>query len=407
MEDSMTFMRVLAAATTAASLAACAGSFAPGTSAMPGDPRHTDTLHPVPIFSPTPTPAPSLLGGVLGAVTGLLCGVTAGITCHVLPGAGPQGLPASTAVASLPGLHPADLQSAYALPSATAGSGQTIGIVVAYDDPDLQSDLAIYRAKFGLAACTTANGCFKKVGGGGLLGAILNGNMGWGQESSLDVDVASAVCPRCKLLVVEASSDTAAALLAAAKTAVADGATVVSNSYSLSESSSENDASYAIGVPFVVGAGDTGPGAAWPASSSNAIAVGGTSLVRDGSARGWAETAWAGSGGGCSAYVAKPAWQGSDGCAKRSVNDISAFADPNPGVSVYDSYLSSQPGWRTYGGTSISAPIVAGAIALAGNAAQLKNAGYIYTHAGALNVVGAGGYAAQPGNGSPNGTAGL
>ena len=144
-------------------------------------------------------------------------------------------------------------------------------------------------------------------------------------------------------------------------------------------------------------------GAQWPAASSHAIAVGGTSLDRDGSARGWNETPWAPSGGGCSAHIAKPAWQGNDGCASRSANDVAAFADPNPGVAVYDSYLSQGAGWRTYGGTSVAAPIVAGAIALAGNGrTALLDAGYIYAHASALNPIG-GGYNAVTGNGSPNG----
>jgi len=408
-------------AVTVAALAACSqvggGSVVPG--GQPG--RNPMTLRAIPIYSPSPTPTPGLISGLLSTVTDLTCGVTAGITCHVLSGAGPQGLPAGTAVAALPGLHPADLQSAYNLPSATAGSGQTIGIVVAYDDPSLESDLAVYRAKFGLPACTSANGCFAKVGPG-LLGTLLGGNQGWGQEASIDTQIASAVCPKCKLVVVEASSDSPAALLAAARTAVAHGATVVSNSYSMDESAGEDDASYAIGVPYVFGAGDAGAGAQWPAASTHVIAVGGTSLARDGSARGWSESVWAGSGGGCSAYVAKPAWQTDDGCANRTANDIAAFADPNPGVAVYDSYLSRSAGWRTYGGTSVSAPIVAGAIALAGNGKRvLLDAAHIYAHASALHPVGTGrngacdsylcaagtGYSAPAGNGSPNGIGGL
>ncbi|MEA2689434.1 MAG: hypothetical protein QOD51_2041, partial [Candidatus Eremiobacteraeota bacterium] len=327
--------------------------------------RDTQALKAIPIDpSPTPTPNPGLVGSVVGLVSSLACGVTSGLTCHVIPGPGPRGLPAGTAASALTGLHPADLQSAYALPSSTNGAGQVIGIAVAYDNPKLEADLAVYRTTFGLPPCTTANGCFKKITPGGLLGGLLSGNQGWGQESSIDVQVASAVCPKCKIVVVEAASDSPAALLAAAKSAVAAGATVVSDSYSLSESGSENDADYAIGVPFVFGAGDSGAGAQWPASSSHVIAVGGTSLERDDSARGWSETVWAGSGGGCSAYMPKPAWQHDAGCGKRTSNDIAAFADPNPGVAVYDSYLSNSPGWRTYGGTSVSAPIVAGAIAL-------------------------------------------
>jgi subtilase family serine protease len=385
--------------------------------------RDTQALKAIPIDpSPTPTPNPGLVGSVVGLVSSLACGVTSGLTCHVIPGPGPRGLPAGTAANALTGLHPADLQSAYALPSSTNGAGQVIGIAVAYDNPKLEADLAVYRTTFGLPPCTTANGCFKKITPGGLLGGLLSGNQGWGQESSIDVQVASAVCPKCKIVVVEAASDSPAALLAAAKSAVAAGATVVSDSYSLSESGSENDADYAIGVPFVFGSGDWGAGAQWPASSSHVIAVGGTSLERDDSARGWSETVWAGSGGGCSAYMPKPAWQHDAGCGKRTSNDIAAFADPNPGVAVYDSYLSNSPGWRTYGGTSVSAPIVAGAIALAGNGKSvLRDASYIYAHADALNAVSSGsngacatylcaagpGYSAPAGNGSPHGIGAL
>ncbi len=379
--------------------------YSPSPSPAPSSGRAKQTLRAIPIYSPSPTPTPGLIGGLVGAVTDLTCGVTAGVTCHVLSGTGPQGLPAETAAGSIPGLHPADLQSAYALPSASAGSGQTIGIVVAYDDPSLESDLGVYRAKFGLPPCTSSNGCFTKVGPG-LLGALLGGNQAWGQEASIDTQIASAVCPKCKIVVVEASSDSPAALLAAARTAVAHGATVVSNSYSMNESAGEDDASYAIRVPFVFGAGDSGPGAQWPAASTHVIAVGGTSLARDGSTRGWSERVWAGSGGGCSAYVAKPAWQGDADCPNRAGNDIAAFADPNPGVAVYDSYLSRSAGWRTYGGTSVSAPIVAGAIALAGNGKRvLLDAAHIYADAAALNPVA--GYGAQAGNGSPNGTGAL
>jgi subtilase family serine protease len=397
-----TGLMVFAAATLLTACGQSAGSVLP----MTGSDLTPSTLRAVPIPATSPTPPPGLLGGLLNLVGGLTCGVSLGVTCHILPGAGPQGLAAGTPVQKLPGLHPDDLRAAYNLPSTSAGTGQTIGIVVAFDNPNVEADLGVYRAKFGLPACTTANGCFTKLGPG-LLGAVVSGNQGWGQETSLDVDVASAVCPNCKIIVVESPSDSPAALLAAARLAVANGATVVSNSYSLKEYAAEaaDDAAYAIGVPFVVGAGDSGAGAQWPAASSHAIAVGGTSLARDHSARGWSERPWSMSGGGCSAYIAKPAWQPNDGCAGRSANDVAAFADPNPGVSVYDSYLSHGAGWRTYGGTSVAAPIVAGAIALAGNGTTaLLDAGYIYAHAGALNPIG-GGYNAIGGNGSPNGVA--
>jgi subtilase family serine protease len=408
-------------------LAACAQSG--GVSAIPGGggARLGQTLRAIPI-DPSPTPTPSsggllggLIGGLLGGVVGILgdltCGLTGGLTCHVLAGSGTQGQPAGTPAYQLSGLHPADLQSAYELPSSTAGAGQTVAVVIAYDNPNLEADLGVFRKTFGLPACTTSNGCFKKIAQSGT-----TANQGWGQEAAIDVQMVSAVCPNCKILVSEASAATDVALLAAAKSAVADGATVVSNSYSMPEDTSENDAAYDIGVPFVFGAGDTGAGAQWPSASSHVIAVGGTTLTRSSNARGWSETVWSGSGGGCSKYVAKPAWQLDAGCANRTANDIAAYADPNPGVAVYDSYLSSKPGWRTYGGTSVAAPIVAGSIALAGNGTSvLTDASYIYAHSGSLNAITSGhngscttylcnavnGYSAPAGNGSPHGVGAL
>ena len=413
--------RLSAIALCAAILAGCSAA-GTGVSSIPGSRNVTGAVEPIPIYSPTPTPAANgliggLVGGLLNTVSGLLCGATGGLTCHIIQGVGPQGLAANTPAASLPGLHPADLQSAYNLPSSSAGAGQTIGIVVAYDDPSLESDLAVYRAKFGLPPCTTANGCFKKIPMPGFLGLPPAGDQVWAQETSLDVQIASAVCPNCKLIVVEAQQASLSSMLAAAQRAVASGATVLSNSYGQSEFSGEasQDANYALGVPVVFGAGDSGAGAEFPSSSSHVISVGGTSLQRDGSARGWSETVWSGSGGGCSAYIAKPSWQSDTGCTHRTANDVAAFADPNPGVSVYDSYLSSGAGWRTYGGTSVATPIVAGAIALGGNAASLQNASPLYS--AALNAISSGsdgscagylcnavtGYSAPAGNGSPNG----
>ena len=412
----------------AISLVACAQGGG-GSSPVPGGgaSRGGQTLKAIPI-DPSPTPTPhsggligGLVGGLVGGVVGILgdltCGLTSGLTCHVIAGTGIAGQPAGTPASQLSGLHPADLQSAYALPSSTAGAGQTVAVVVAYDDPNLEADLGVFRKTFGLSPCTTSNGCFKKIAQSGT-----TANQGWGQEASIDVQMVSAVCPNCKIIVSEAALPDDVALLGAAKSAVAAGATVVSNSYSMPETSSENDAAYDIGVPFVFGSGDTGAGAQWPSASSHVIAVGGTTLTRSSNARGWTETVWSGSGGGCSKYVAKPAWQHDAGCANRTANDIAAYSDPNPGVAVYDSYLGSKPGWRTYGGTSVAAPIVAGAIALAGNGQSvLTDASYIYAHAGALNPITSGhngscstylcnaqkGYSAPAGNGSPAGVGAL
>ena len=278
------------------------------------------------------------------------------------------------------GYGPADLQSAYSLPSATGGAGQTIAIVDAYNDPNAESDLATYRAQYGLSPCTTANGCFKKVNQTGGTSYPAS-DSGWGQEISLDVDMASATCPNCHILLVEASSNSFANLGVAEDYAAAH-ATVVSNSYGGSEFSGEtspsNDSHYTHpGVPITVSSGDNGYGVEYPAASSHVTAVGGTSLNRATStARGWTETAWSGAGSGCSAYVPKPAWQHDSSCARRTVADVSAVADPNTGVAVYDTYGSG--GWLVFGGTSVAAPVIAGTYALIGNAGSTADGSYFY-----------------------------
>jgi subtilase family serine protease len=114
-------------------------------------------------------------------------------------------------------------------------------------------------------------------------------------------------------------------------------------------------------------------------------AVGGTRLVRASNARGWTETAWAGAGSGCSSYIAKPSWQHDTGCARRSVADVSAIADPNTGVAIYDSYGSTNgANWYVFGGTSVAAPIIAAVYAVAGNTSAIDNASYAYSHSSLL-----------------------
>lgn len=325
------------------------------------------------------------------------------------------------------GYFPADLQAAYNLTSASAaaGGGQTIGIVDAYDDPKAESDLATYRSTFGLPPCTTANGCFRKVDqSGGTHYPRANG--GWAQEISLDLDMASAICPNCHLLLVEAKTASLANLGTAVNTAVALGATVVSNSYGGSDLSDASYGSYYNhpGVAITASSGDNGYGVEYPASSGYVTAVGGTSLTRDGATtRGWAETVWSGAGSGCSAYNAQPAWQSTvdTGCANRAVADVAADADPNTGVAVYDSYAyQGQSGWLQFGGTSVASPIIASVYALAGNAASVTYASYPYAHPAALNDVTSGsngtcspsqlctaraGWDGPTGLGTPNGVA--
>ncbi|WP_328912861.1 MULTISPECIES: S53 family peptidase [unclassified Streptomyces] len=318
------------------------------------------------------------------------------------------------------GYGPADLRSAYALP-ATGGSGATVAIVDAYDDPNAEADLATYRSTYGLAACTTANGCFRKVGQSGT-SSLPKADAGWAEEISLDLDMVSAVCPSCHILLVEATSSSMANLGTAVNTAVSLGAKYVSNSYGGSESSSDTsyDSSYFNhpGVAITVSAGDSGYGAEYPAASKYVTAVGGTSLKKNSTARGWTDTVWNGTGSGCSRYDAKPTWQKDTGCAKRTIADVSAVADPATGVAVYDTY-GGDKGWEVFGGTSASSPIIASVYALAGTPSSSSTpASFPYAHTGSLNDVvsgsngscsgsylctGATGYDGPTGLGTPNG----
>jgi subtilase family serine protease len=286
------------------------------------------------------------------------------------------------------GYNPADLQSAYKLPSSTAGGGQTVAIVDAYDDPNAESDLGVYRSQFGLTACTTANGCFKKVNQNGDT-SYPRANGGWAQEISLDLDMVSAICPNCHILLVEASSSSLTNLGTAVNTAAKLGANEISNSYGGGESSSDTsyDTSYYNhpGIAITVSSGDSGYGVQYPAASQYVTAVGGTSLTRASNTRGWSETTWSGAGSGCSAYDPKPSWQTDGGCTRRTVADVSAVADPNTGVSVYDSYsYQGRSGWLVFGGTSVASPIIASVYALAGNAASVTYGSYPYSHTSSL-----------------------
>ncbi len=247
-----------------------------------------------------------------------------------------------------------------------------MAVVDAYDQPNAESDLAAYRSQFGLPACTTANGCFRKVNQSGGT-SYPPANSGWGLEIALDLEMVSAICPNCHILLVEASSASFADLGTAVNRAVTLGAVAVSNSYGGGDSSSDStlDAAYYNhpGVAITASSGDSGYGVEYPAASPYVVAVGGTTLTQGGGARGWTESAWSGAGSGCSAYESKPAWQTDSGCAAgRTVADVSAVADPNTGVAVYDTY--GYGGWLVVGGTSASSPIIASTYALAGTPAS-------------------------------------
>jgi subtilase family serine protease len=354
---------------------------------------------------------------VCGDVTGRVA------RCFAQVDADAGGTPLATA-SYQSGYAPADLQSAYAVAAAAASAGgtQTVGIVDAYDAPNAEADLGVYRAQFGLSACTTANGCFRKVNQSGTASPLPTADSGWAQETSLDLDMVSAICPNCKILLVEANSASYADLATAVDRAASMGATQISNSYGGSElfgSGYESHYNHA-GVDITVSSGDSGYGVQFPASSPHVTAVGGTHLVHSTNSRGWSETVWSGAGSGCSSTFSKPAWQTDSGCSRRSVADVSAVADPATGVAVYDSFPNSgAAGWFVFGGTSVASPVIAAIDALAGGRSPGTSYGrYAYDHpseffdiTGGSNgscsqtylCTGVAGYDGPTGMGTPNG----
>jgi subtilase family serine protease len=329
---------------------------------------------------------------------------------------------AAAPLATVSGLGPAQLVSAYNLPSATAGSGQTIAIVDAMDDPTADADLGTYRSQFGLSPCTTANGCFRKVNQNGAASPLPATDSGWALEISLDLDMASAICPNCHILLVEASSASFANLGTAVNQAASLGANAISNSYGGNDQRDATNSPYNHpGIAVTASSGDSGFGVEYPASSRFVTAVGGTTLTSASNGRGWTETAWNGAGSGCSRFNTQIAGQASanTGCRRRATADVSAIADPNTGVAVFDSTpFQNQSGWFVVGGTSVSSPIIAGVYALAGNAASVNNS-FPYSHTSALFDVTSGsngscnpsqlctaraGWDGPTGLGTPNGT---
>jgi subtilase family serine protease len=341
--------------------------------------------------------------------------------CHSWVRVDPSGRPVTNTTPR--GYGPADLQSAYGLPSTTGSTwswnGRTIAIVDAYDAPTAEQDLATYRSYFKLPPCTTANGCFRKVNQTGGT-TPPSANASWAQEISLDLDMASAICPSCKIVLVEANSNSLVNLYTAVDEAAALGATVISNSYGGPEYSGEvADQSHFNhpNIAITVSSGDNGYGVEFPAASQYVTAVGGTSLTRASGSRGWAETVWSGAGSGCSAYVTKPGWQTDPGCARRTVADVSAIADPNTGVAVYDSYAyRGASGWLVFGGTSVAAPVIAGVYALGGVTSSTAQSLYGATAfwdvtsgsngscGGSYLCTGTVGFDGPTGLGTPNGT---
>ncbi|MGD0703122.1 MAG: putative Ig domain-containing protein [Trebonia sp.] len=331
------------------------------------------------------------------------------------------------------GYGPSQLQSAYDLTSASAsdGAGRTIALVDAYDDPTAASDLAAYRSAAGLPAVPS----FEKVNQNGAtspLPAEAPASDDWTLEESLDLDMASAICPECNIVLVEATNDSGTGLYVAENTA-ASLAGYVSNSWGGTESSTDTtyDSEYFShpGDVITASAGDSDYGVIYPATSPNVVSVGGTSLSTASNSRGWTESVWndgggEGTGSGCSAYEPQPSWQTAlglpSGCSKRADNDTSADADPDTGLAVYDT-SNGNGGWNEVGGTSASSPMLVAMYALAGNAGSTP-ADDIYTHTSDFYDVTSGsdgscspaylctaetGYDGPTGIGTPDGIAGL
>jgi subtilase family serine protease len=318
---------------------------------------------------------------------------------------------------------PADIQSAYGLPTTATvpPSGPVVAIVDAYDHIRAEQDLAVFRTQYNLPACTTANGCFKKVNQRGGT-TPPRADAGWATEIALDIDAVSAACPNCRILLVEADSPSFTNLGIAVKYAATQQlmkpVAAISNSYGGPESSGAGALSdyNNPGIAVTASTGDNGYGVSSPASSQYVIAVGGTRLVKTSGV--WTESVWSGAGSGCSAYVAK-SFQGAEvPCTKRGTADVAAVADPNTGLSVYDSVrYQGQSGWQQYGGTSLSAPIIAAVYALGTNHGAAYPVTYTYGNRSGLYDVtsgtngtcttimckGATGYDGPTGLGSPRG----
>jgi subtilase family serine protease len=271
---------------------------------------------------------------------------------------------------------PTLLREAYNLTGKSANS-PIVAIVDAYDDPTIKSDLDVYSKQYGLPVLPLCSvdiaksgiPCLQKINQRGKT-ALPKANGGWATEIALDVEAVHAMCENCRILLVEATSPNMNNLLAAVDTAIAKGATIISNSWGGPEYASEVELDkhfYHPGVAITVSSGDSGYGVEYPAASPYVTAVGGTTLLMDGD-KYQDENAWSGAGSGCSQFEIKPDWQNDTKCKGRTVADVSAVANPETGVAIYTSTSpKGQKGWFTVGGTSLAAPLIAATYAVAEN----------------------------------------
>jgi hypothetical protein len=335
--------------------------------------------------------------------------------------------PAALSFGPAGGLTPALLASAYGYDPSAGGVAETVAIVDAFDDPNIESDLEEFSTHYGLPPCTAESGCFRKVGQTGSSTELpAPDTKGWSVEISLDVETVHAACPKCRILLVESKNALMTNLGTAVTKAVEMGADVVSNSYGGPEQVAPSGAERALfehpGVVITAATGDfgydwwTGPlpdpeTTNLPASMPGVVSVGGTTLNLNGEGTRAAETVWNGngplnegefeagvSGGGCSVFFEAPVWQRfaagypATGCGdKRLSADVAAVADPFTGFDIYDTYecgfacsaLKGASAWSTIGGTSLSTPLIGALYALAGGADAIKYPSLtLYAHLG-------------------------
>ena len=328
------------------------------------------------------------------------------------------------------GLTPSDIGTAYGL-TTTGGSGQTVAIVDAFNDPNINADLQTFDTHYGLAVCSTSNGCLRVLNQTGGTTLPPNDTAGWSVEESLDVEAVHSVCRGCKIILVEATSASDANLGTAENTAAATlHATEVSNSFGEAEAATSSTFQAAFNHPGTVITASTGDDGYYsfdqetstnqpdiPASYNTVVSVGGTSLYLGQSAARQSETVWndngpndywesnflqalGAGGGGCSTLFTAQGWQSaqsvypSTGCGTKRLNaDVSAVADYLTGFDIYDTYTAGGGvGWETIGGTSLASPVVAAAWGLAGGAHGVSYPALdLYGHPGAAYDVTAGG----------------
>jgi subtilase family serine protease len=288
------------------------------------------------------------------------------------------------------------------------GAGQTVAVVDAYGYKSAIADVTAYRRAAGLPPCTPASGCLRVLNQNGHASPLPaqppSSQEGWLVEQSLDLDTVSAVCPRCKIVLIEAKDSFSNNLFAGVHTAMR-----LSKIVSMSFGGPDADATANSGLPasglaLVASTGDSGGGLLGgggpqvPCAWSAVICVGGTKLTHAGAM--WKSVVWnderidqcygpcGATGSGCSTVVPKPSWQHDAGCKMRSEADISADAGVTTPLAVYNTALFGGSHWAGVGGTSLATPIIASMIALAGNATSRHGAMEIWQNHGSLaNVV--------------------